>query len=142
MVVVGGIFSAYLEAILRHLVHAPDIPNDERLRSDGISSAELSERSDPVLYNIIVVLYNDGVTTMKVSEAREKLAEVIDAAQSEAVVLERYGQPAAVLVSMERYEELLDAFEEAEDVAAFDAAMAEEGENIPWEQVKADLGWS
>jgi len=22
------------------------------------------------------------------------------------------------------------------------AAMAEEGENIPWEQVKADLGWS
>jgi antitoxin Phd len=43
---------------------------------------------------------------------------------------------------MERYEELLDAFEEVEDVAAFDAAMAEEGENIPWEQVKADLGWS
>jgi antitoxin Phd len=79
---------------------------------------------------------------MNVSEAREKLAEVIDAAQSEAVVLERYGRPAAVLVSMERYERLLDAFEEVEDVAAFDAAMAEEGDHIPWEQVKADLGWS
>ena len=25
--------------------------------------------------------------------------------------------------------------------AAFDAAMAEEGANIPWEQVKHDLGW-
>jgi len=24
---------------------------------------------------------------------------------------------------------------------AFDAALAEEGPNIPWEQVKADLGW-
>jgi antitoxin Phd len=83
-----------------------------------------------------------GVTTMNVSEAREKLAEVIDAAQSEAVVLERYGQPAAVLVSIDRYEELLDAFEEAQDVAAFDAAIDEEGGNIPWEQVKADLGWS
>lgn len=82
------------------------------------------------------------VTTMKVSEAREKLAEAIDAAQAEAVVLERYGRPAAVLVSMERYEELIEAFEEAEDVAAFDAAMAEQGDNIPWEQVKADLGWS
>ncbi|MHB1534591.1 MAG: type II toxin-antitoxin system Phd/YefM family antitoxin [Acidimicrobiales bacterium] len=79
---------------------------------------------------------------MNVSEAREKLAEAIDAAQAEAVVLERYGRPAAVLVSMERYEELIEAFEEAEDVAAFDAAMAERGENIPWEQVKADLGWS
>lgn len=82
------------------------------------------------------------VTSMNVSEAREKLAEVIDAAQSEAVVLERYGQPAAVLVSVKRYQELLDAFEEAEDVAAFDSAMAEEGDDIPWEQVKADLGWS
>jgi prevent-host-death family protein len=78
---------------------------------------------------------------MAVSEAREKLSEVVELAHTEAVVLERYGQPAAVLVSPERYEELMDAFEEAEDVAAFDAAMAEEGNNIPWEQVKADLGW-
>ena len=87
-------------------------------------------------------MYNTGMTSMSVSEARERLAEIIDAAQSEAVVLERYGQPAAVLVSPERYEQLLEAFEEAEDVAAFDAAMAEEGDNIPWEQVKADLGWT
>lgn len=94
------------------------------------------------LYKILVILYNTEVTAMNVSEAREKLAEAIDTAQSEAVVLERYGRPAAVLVSMERYEQLLDAFEESEDVAAFDAAMAEEDDNIPWEQVKADLGWS
>ena len=76
------------------------------------------------------------------SEAREKLSEVIDAAQSEAVILERYGRPAAVVVSLERYQQLLDALEEAEDVAAFDAAMAEDGDNIPWDQVRADLGWS
>ncbi|MHB1929361.1 MAG: type II toxin-antitoxin system Phd/YefM family antitoxin [Acidimicrobiales bacterium] len=79
---------------------------------------------------------------MNISEARERLAEVIDAAQSEAVVLERYGRPAAVLVSVDRYEELLAAAEEAEDIDAFDAAMAEAGDNLPWEQVKADLGWS
>jgi antitoxin Phd len=82
------------------------------------------------------------MTTMSVSEARARLAEVIDAAQSEEVVLERYGQPAAVLLSPGRYEQLLDAWEEAEDVAAFDAAMAEEGDNIPWDQVRADLGWT
>lgn len=78
---------------------------------------------------------------MKVSVARESLAEAIDAAQTEAVFLERYGRPAAVLVSPEHYQRLLAAWEEVEDVAAFDAAMAEEGPNIPWDQVKADLGW-
>lgn len=87
-------------------------------------------------------MYDSHVTTFSVSEAREKLAEVIDAAQSEAVVLERHGRPAAVLVSVNQYELLVDALEEAEDIAAFDASMAEEGQNIPWEQVKADLGWS
>jgi len=46
-----------------------------------------------------------------------------------------------VLVSVERYEELVEAFEDVEDVAAFDAAMAEEGPSVPWEQVKVDLGW-
>lgn len=78
---------------------------------------------------------------MNISAARENLQAAVEAARTEAVILERYGKPAAVLVSPEQYEKMLDALEEAEDVAAFDAAMAEEGENIPWAQVKADLGW-
>ena len=82
------------------------------------------------------------MATVSVSEARAKLAEIIDAAQSEPVVFERYGQPAAVLVSADHYAKLLDAFEEAEDVTAFDAAMAEDGTNIPWDKVRADLGWA
>lgn len=82
------------------------------------------------------------MVTVDVSEGREKLSELIDAAGSEAVVLERDGRPAAVLVSPQRYRQLLDALEEAEDIQAFDAAGAEEGGNIPWDQVKVDLGWS
>ncbi len=78
---------------------------------------------------------------MAVSEAREKLSEAVELAYSEAVFLERYGRPAAVLVSPDRYDQLMTALEEAEDIAAFDAAMSEEGDNIPWEQVKIDLGW-
>ncbi len=81
------------------------------------------------------------MATIAISEAREKLSEAVELASSEAVFLERYGKPAAVLLSPERYEELMEVFEDAEDVAAFDAAMAEEGPNIPWEQVKRDLGW-
>lgn len=34
----------------------------------------------------------------------------------------------------------LAAIEEREDIAAFDRAMAEEGSNIPWEQVQVELG--
>lgn len=45
-------------------------------------------------------------------------------------------------MSPEQYEKLVAAAEDVEDVAAFDAAMDEEGPNIPWEQVKADLGWA
>ncbi len=94
------------------------------------------------MYNYESKLYDVSMATMAVSEAREKLSDAVETAHTEPVFLERYGRPAAVLVSPEHYEELLEAFEEAQDAAAFDAAMAEEGANIPWEQVKADLGWT
>jgi PHD/YefM family antitoxin component YafN of YafNO toxin-antitoxin module len=82
------------------------------------------------------------MSKISVSKAREKLSEVVEMSQSEPVVLELYGRPAAVMVSPGLYDEMLDAFEELRDVVAFDAAMNEEGDNIPWEQVKVDLGWS
>jgi antitoxin Phd len=82
------------------------------------------------------------MATMKMSAARENLPAAVELSRTEAVFLERYGHPAAVLISPERYDELMTALEDAEDVAAFDAAMGEEGPNIPWEQVKADLGWA
>ncbi|MGH3345982.1 MAG: type II toxin-antitoxin system Phd/YefM family antitoxin [Nocardioides sp.] len=81
------------------------------------------------------------MATMNISSARDHLTEAVETARTEAVFLERYGHLAGVLVSPERYEQLMTALEDAEDIAAFDAAMAEEGPNIPWDQVKADLGW-
>jgi antitoxin Phd len=81
------------------------------------------------------------MATMNISAARENLPEAVELARTEAVYLERYGHPAAVLVSPEHYEKLVAALEDAEDIAEFDAAMSEEGPNIPWEQVKLDLGW-
>lgn len=35
----------------------------------------------------------------------------------------------------------MEALEDVQDVAAFDGATAEGGDNLPWAQVKADLGW-
>ncbi len=81
------------------------------------------------------------MATLNISEARATLPSAVEQARTEAVILERYGRPVAVVISPERYEELMTALEDAEDIAAFDEAMAEEGPNVPWEQVKADLGW-
>lgn len=88
------------------------------------------------------VLYHFNVSKVDVSAARANLAQILEASQTEPILIERYGKPAGVLISPERHDELLDALEELEDIRAFDDAMAEEGENIPWDQVKADLGWT
>lgn len=94
------------------------------------------------LYKFWHSLYAFDVATMNVSAARADLPGAVELARTEVVFLERYGRRAAVLLSPERYEQLMEAFEDAEDAVAFDAAMAEEGPNIPWDQVKADLGWA
>ena len=84
------------------------------------------------------------MSTMSVSAARRDLPSAIEMARTEAVFLEREGTQAAVIISVERYEQLMDALEDVEDIediAAADAAMADPSPSIPWEQVKADLGW-
>jgi prevent-host-death family protein len=80
---------------------------------------------------------------MTVSEARDHFAEVVETARSEPVYLARHGRRTVVLISAEHYDALVEAAEDAEDIATADAAMDEvEGgaDTIPWEQVKADLG--
>lgn len=86
-------------------------------------------------------MYNYDMNPLSVADARKQFSEVIDRSQTEAVFIERRGQRAAVVISPDQYERMLDALEEAEDAAAFDEAMEEEGPDVPWAQVKADLGW-
>lgn len=81
------------------------------------------------------------MSIISVSEARKSMPAVITSAATQAVTLHRHGRPVAVVVSPERYEELLDAEEDVQDLEAYDVAMADPEPNIPWEQVKADLGW-
>lgn len=86
-------------------------------------------------------MYNCAMSIVSVADARNHFSDVIDRSKTEAVFIERRGQRAAVVVSPEQYDRMLEALEDAADVATFDEAMAEEGPNIPWAQVKADLGW-
>jgi len=81
------------------------------------------------------------MSTINVTDARAKLPELLDRAQGEAVFVERRGKTAAVLISPHQYARMMEALEDVEDAHAFDEAMADEGDNIPWAQAKADLGW-
>ena len=86
-------------------------------------------------------MYTRTMATISVTDARGRLPELIKSARSEAVFLERRGKLEAVVVSPEQYSRMIEALEDAEDSDDFDAAMADEGDNIPWAQVKSDLGW-
>ena len=80
------------------------------------------------------------MSIVSVADARNHFSDVIARSQDEAVFIERRGQRAAVVVSPEQYERMRDALEDAEDVKAFDAALAEDGDNIPWSEAEAELG--
>jgi len=81
------------------------------------------------------------MTTYSVSEARENFSEAIATSAVEAVFIQKHGEAAAVLISPERYEQLMDALEEIEDIQAIEEAKLDPRPSIPWEQVKANLGW-
>jgi prevent-host-death family protein len=77
---------------------------------------------------------------MSVTEARENFSEAIATSAVEAVFIQKHGENAAVLISPERYEQLMDALEEIEDVIAIKAALKDPNPNIPWDEVKRELG--
>jgi prevent-host-death family protein len=80
---------------------------------------------------------------LPVTEARERFSEVVETATQRPVYLTKRGERHVVLLSVAEYERLLEADEDAQDLAASDAAMAElmaGTPGIPWKQVKADLG--
>lgn len=90
---------------------------------------------------MVIELYNSAMVTFTSSEARENFAETVRRSKVEPVVIERRGQREAVVISPVEFDRLLAAAEELEDIAAFDSAMAEEGDNIPWDELKAEMGW-
>jgi prevent-host-death family protein len=88
------------------------------------------------------------VLSVPVSEARSRFAELIDKVRRdrEPVMVTRNGRPAVVMVDAEDWERAavaLKALEDAEDAAAFAAAMAaDDGTRIPLAAVLAELGES
>ncbi len=59
-------------------------------------------------------------------------------------ITDEAGKRQSVILSVEEYEKLLEAFEDLEDLRAADEALCEiergEDEPVPWEQVKDEIG--
>jgi prevent-host-death family protein len=77
---------------------------------------------------------------MPISQAREQLPAVLELCQTEAVILERYGKPQAVVISYERYDELMNALEDLNDLEYLEQNPTDLTDTIPWEDVKRELG--
>ena len=77
---------------------------------------------------------------MTATDAREHFSDALAATNREPVFITRHGKRIAALVTAEFYERAVEALEDAEDLAAAHAAREEDGESIPWEVVKAELG--
>ncbi len=86
-------------------------------------------------------MHDSYMTEMAVSEARNRLADVIESAQRtrEPVFVTRRGRRVAVILGPEIYERLLEDAEEALDRAELRAAR-DEDDYVPWEEVQAELG--
>ena len=97
------------------------------------------------MYNAAVRAYGGGMSEMTVSDARARLADVVDAARVEhdPVYLTRRGKRVAAVIDADDLDRLIAAAQDLADIEAAAAARAEmDGGQpaIPWEQVKADLG--
>lgn len=94
------------------------------------------------MYSSVFEVYNMSMVALTSSDARKNFADAVRQAQVAPVIIEKRGQREAVMIAPELFDRFVEAAEELEDISAFDAAMEEEGENIPWDEVKAELGWA
>jgi len=101
----------------------------------------LAIAGDPALIDAVTaVSYRAYMSDMTATVARERFSEALATSSREPVFITRHGKRVAVLVTAEFYDRAIEAIENAEDIAAARAALAEDEPSIPWEVVKADLG--
>ena len=98
------------------------------------------------MYNPALLDYSDAMSELTLTEARARLADVVDEARvgHDPVFLTRRGRRVAAVIDADDLERLIEAAEDLADIKAAQVArkeMAESGEGpVPWDQVKADLG--
>jgi prevent-host-death family protein len=81
------------------------------------------------------------MSEVAVSEARSRLAEIIDEARRsrQPVYVTRRGRRVAVILDADLYDQVVEEAEDAIDRRELEAAR-EADDYVPWDEVKADLG--
>lgn len=74
------------------------------------------------------------------SDARRDLPTLVNKSAKEPILITRHGEEAAVMISPSLYEEMIEAMEELEDIAAYDAAKARKEDSVLWQDARKDLG--
>lgn len=74
------------------------------------------------------------------SKARDQLGRLIDRAQREPVYLTRHNRRVGAIVDADTLDRLLEAAEELDDIAVYDAAKAEGSESVSLDELRRELG--
>ena len=82
-------------------------------------------------------MYNLLMRQFSVSAARQHLSDVVESVGEEPVMLLKHGEPAAVVISPQLYEELVSALEELEDIGMARLELKAEtelarGDDLTW----------
>jgi prevent-host-death family protein len=85
-------------------------------------------------------MYNMFMKSFALSDARRDLPSLVDKAAKEPILITRHGEEAAVLISPSLYEEMIEAMEERENIAAYDTAKARKEDSVLWQDARKDLG--
>ncbi len=86
-------------------------------------------------------MYDSYMTEVAVSEARNRLAEVIEESRSsgEPVFVTRRGRRVAVIIDADAFDRLVETADDVDDRRELDAARSDD-DYVPWNEVKAMLG--
>lgn len=86
-------------------------------------------------------VYDSYMNEVAVSEARNRLAEVIEETRrsGEPISVTRRGRRVAVILDSDAFDRLVDSADDAADRRELEAARRDD-DYVPWDEVKAALG--
>ena len=81
-------------------------------------------------------MYNLCMKLFALSDANQDFSLLIDRAAEEPILITRQGKEAAVVISPSLYQEMTEAMEDLEDIAAYDAAKARKEDSVLWQDTR------
>jgi prevent-host-death family protein len=86
------------------------------------------------------ILGNFQGVEVTATKTRDQPGRLIDRAHSEPVYLTRHNRRVGAIVDADTLDRLMEAAEDLEDIAAYDAAKAEGGEAATTDELRRELG--